>query len=74
MVSKIIKYPSLDDLSAPNDIVFSIFNSIIIEKEDLRVGDYYIGVYGYAMTDFAIGVALSRKKATIDNKTDVVVS
>jgi hypothetical protein len=26
------------------------------------------------MTDFAFGVALSRKKATTDNTTDVVVS
>lgn len=74
MVSTTVKYPSLDDLSLNNDIVFGIMNSVIIEAGDLRVGTYYIGVYGYAITDFSIGVAIRRKKATADNSTDVVIS
>jgi hypothetical protein len=45
-----------------NDMMLSFFNSVQVGEDNLKAGMYYIGVYGYAMTDFTIGVAISRVK------------
>jgi hypothetical protein len=59
LMSKKKPYPNFDDTSTPDiDIQYSIWNSIILEQEDLKEGIYYIGVYGNSMTDYSLGVAI----------------
>lgn len=52
----------MTDLSNNNDIIFSLFNTVVIYKQNLKAGTYYIGIYGYAMSDYNIAVAISRSK------------
>lgn len=63
LVSQTILYPTLRDLTnQKNDVIFSIFNNIVIREPLIKGGYYYIGVYGYELTDYTIGVAIERAK------------
>lgn len=63
LVSMNKTYPTAQDiLKSDNDIRSSIWNAVVIDGEGIKVGTYHIGVYGDAMTDYSISVAISRAK------------
>jgi hypothetical protein len=76
LVSKKIKYPSFDEMLSDNDILFSYYNKVAVTGQDLSVGMYYVGIYGYSVTDFTVGVAISRNKSANEtkNESETVVS
>jgi hypothetical protein len=58
LVSTTIKYPTMEDMFNNGDVEFGALTSVIMKGKKLKVGTYYIGVYGFAITDYTIGVAL----------------
>lgn len=62
LMSQTIKYPRMNDIDENNDLEFSLYSTLELLGNDLKVGTYYIAVHGFASTDYSIGVAVSRIK------------
>ena len=49
------------DTSNDNCVWYSIsFGSDMLQLEDLRPGDYFVGVFGYSVSEFSITISIDR--------------
>lgn len=52
----------------------ALMGNYVFQGDDIKNGSYYIGVYGYEITDFIISVAIQRVSSTPNASNETTVT